>query len=292
MSIQKEPFEVVCPDGVPLRGVLLIPDSPKAVVQFNAGTAAKKEFYLPFLEYLVDDGFLCCLWDYRGNGDSAPPSLKGCDHEFLDYGLYDIPTVKSFLRKKFPGLPFLFIGHSAGGQMIGFTQDLFDVKGLIGLAVSTGYMRYMPLGYRMLSYFFFKMFSPVSNAVFGYVAAKRFGIMEDLPKNVVKQWHAWCRRPTYFFDKRFFGQSVPLGNFKKYQFPVQVYWANDDPISNKRSVPAYWNNVSSSEEIRLKKLTPRELGLGKIEHFGYFSRKLKENLWKEVRDTLNDFIVR
>ena len=49
----QEDFETISEDGITLKGILLIPDNPKAVIQFNCGTATKKEFYLSFLTYLA-----------------------------------------------------------------------------------------------------------------------------------------------------------------------------------------------------------------------------------------------
>jgi len=88
--------------GVVLQGLLLIPDHPKAVVQFNGGTATKKEFYLPFLKYLAAQGFICCLWDYRGSGESAPVTLKGCNYTYSDYGQKGYACYKKLFKKAVP----------------------------------------------------------------------------------------------------------------------------------------------------------------------------------------------
>lgn len=94
--MRKENFETVCEDGVKLKGTLLIPENPKAVVQFNCGTATKKEFYLSFLTYLAENGYLCCLWNYRGSekGDD----LKNSSYTFSDYGTKDMPAIKKYLK--------------------------------------------------------------------------------------------------------------------------------------------------------------------------------------------------
>jgi len=68
-KIATEKFHVKCTDGIILKGLLLLPENPKAVIQFNCGTATKKEFYLPFLEFLSQHNYICCLWDYRGSGE-------------------------------------------------------------------------------------------------------------------------------------------------------------------------------------------------------------------------------
>ncbi len=217
--IERQPFAVTCSDGVVLKGILLIPESPKAMVQFNGGTAAKKEFYLPFLEYLAEHNYLCCLWDYRGSGESAPASLKGCDYTFHDYGMQDMYAVKSYLLETYPQLPLFFFGHSAGGQQMGLMKDMEGIQGMVGYAVSTGYLPHMPIGYRILSAYFFLIFSPISILLTGFVNAKRFGIMEDLPKKVVQEWRAWCLRKHYLFDGKFYGNTIPKGHYQSLLFP-------------------------------------------------------------------------
>lgn len=77
--IIKESFFTTCDDGVIIKGTLFIPKNPKAVVQFNGGTAIKKEFYFPFITYLAENDYLVCSWEYRGSGESAPEDLSKCN---------------------------------------------------------------------------------------------------------------------------------------------------------------------------------------------------------------------
>ncbi len=289
--IHQEPITVKCSDGIALKGLLLLPAQPKAIIQFNGGTGAKKEFYLPFLMFLAEHGYASCLWDYRGSGESAPEVMKDCMYNFLDYGTKDMPAIKQYLQTRFPALPYLIVGHSVGGQQVGFMDDLSNIKGMLGFAVSTGYLRYMPLSYRLLSAYFFYLFSPVSVMLKGYVASKRFGIMEDLPKSVVAQWRTWCAKPDYFFNEQFYGKTVPAGKFKQYNFPVQIFWTTDDPISNKDSIPAYWNQIENQDITSIKKIEPADYGQKKIGHFGFFRKSLQDTLWQEALRELDLFLV-
>jgi predicted alpha/beta hydrolase len=268
-GVTKENIEVICDDGVLLKGMLLIPAEVKAVVQFNGGTALRKEFYLPFLQFLVGHGYLCCLWDY---------------------GVKDMPAVKSYLIDRFPNFPFFIVAHSAGGQQMGFMKDLTEVKGMVGFAISTGYFGYMPWRFRLLSAYFFYLFTPISVALTGYVAAKRFRYMEDLPKNVVLEWRSWCWKPDYFFNKKFYGKTVPSGTFGKYTFPIHVFWTSDDPISNKHSVPAYWRNIRSDKSITIQRVTPEEMKAKEIDHMGFFRKSFKKTIWREALEKLDSFL--
>lgn len=287
--IRTEEFETNCEDGVELKGILLIPDQPKALVQFNCGTATKRDFYLPFLTYLAENDYLCCLWNYRGSEKGF--RLKGCDFRFSDYGIKDMPAIKSYLENRFKDLPFLFVGHSAGGQQIGFIKNLNNVKGNINIAVSSGFYGNMPLAYRLKAYFFFYIFSPISAFLNDYVKAKPYGLMENLPKNVVFEWRDWLEKADYFFDKKFYGISVPKGNFNNFTFPIHVYYSTDDTISNVSNTKAFWRNVKSNKTITFRELSPEEFGLKKIDHFGYFKKSMKEKLWPDIVIQLDKFIL-
>lgn len=286
--MKQEQFETRCEDGIMLKGVLLIPDHPKAVVQFNCGTATRKEFYLPFLTYLAENGYLCCLWNYRGTDESD--DLKNSSIRFLDYGIKDMPAIKTYLKERYPNLPFFLVGHSAGGQQIGFIKNLDDVNGSINIAVSSGYYLNMPFVYRMKAYFFFYLFSPVSTLLNGFVKAKPFDFMENLPKGVVFEWRSWLEKEDYFFDNRFYGKTVPIGEFHNYRFPIHVYYATDDTISNRKNTKAYWRNVKTEKEITFFELRPADYGLKRIDHFGYFKRNMKDKLWPDILRRLDSLI--
>lgn len=286
-----ENFSTTCSDGVVLRGKLLIPDVPRAVVQFNTGTAALKEFYQPFLEFLTEHGYACCLWDYRGSGESAPERLKGCEYTFSDYGTKDMPAIRDFLKARFPNLPLLLVGHSAGGQQAGLLPNLEDYSGMLAIAVSCGYEPNMPLSYRLQSMFFFDIFCPLSTAIWGFVKAKPFGIMENLPKNVAGEWHQWCSSPDYLFDEKFLGKTLPKGSYDAMPFPIEVVWTPDDTISNEKNVKAFWRHVTSIKLINITELKASDIKEKEIGHFGFFKRRMKDKIWPVLLGKLDGFLV-
>lgn len=286
--MKQEDFETICQDGIKLKGILLIPGNPKAVVQFNCGTATKKEFYLPFLAYLADNGYLCCLWNYRGS--CKTDNLKNSTIRFADYGTIDMPAIKRYLNDRFPGLPFLFVGHSAGGQQIGFINNLENVMGNINIAVSSGYFPNMPFWFRVKSYFFFYVFSPISAWLNGFVNAKPYSFMENLPKGVVFEWRSWLEKEDYCFDKKFYGKTIPTGHFQNLKFPIHVYYATDDKISNEKNIKAFWRNVKSEKGITFSKLKPTDYNVERIDHFGYFKKNMMDTLWAEIVNRLDGLI--
>lgn len=284
-----EEFETFCLDGTKLKGTIITPNNPKAIIQFNCGTAVNEKFYLKFLNYLAENDYACCLWNYRGT--RKQDNIKNSDITYSDYGIKDMATIKKYLKNRFPNLPFLFVGHSTGGQQIGFIDDLDNVVGNINIAVSTGYYPNMPFRYRMRSYFFFYIFSPISNLFSGYVKAKPYGFMENLPKKVVFEWRDWLEKENYFFDKKFYGKTIPKGHYKDFKFPIHTYYSTDDSISNEKNTKAFWKNIKSECEISFTQLSPKEFGLNKIDHFGYFRKNMKDTLWADIVKKLNEMLV-
>lgn len=289
-SIQQIPFTTTCDDGVTLGGILLIPTDPKAVVQFNGGTGAKKEFYLAFVNYLAEHGYVVCLWDYRGIGQSAPSTLRGCTYQYRDYGLQDMPAIRRFLENRYPNLPLLLVGHSAGGQQIAFSEGVASYKGLVAIAVSTGYLKPMPWLFKLKYLYFFYCFTPLSHLIWQCVRAKRFGIMEDLPTPVVKEWRQWCSKLDYFFDPAFANKTVPVDRYESLPFPVHVFWTVDDDISNEANIQQFWSHIKSDRGISFRKIVPEEMGVRMINHFGFFKKHFRETLWKEALDQLDHYL--
>ena len=283
-------IKIICEDGVKLAALLLEPENPKAVVQINGGTAFKKEFYLSFAKFLAENGFVAIVYDYRGCCESAPPDLATCDYSFLDYGLKDMPAVLDFLDNKYPKLEKLIFGHSVGGQQIGFMRNHLKIKALVCFAVSVGYLPKLRKPYQYKAYFFFKIFTPLSIFFTGYVKAKPFGFMENLHARLVREWADWCNEPEHFFNEKYYGKSVPRGHFQDLTFPIHVYSASDDLLSNRETIPLLWKHIKSTQPIDFQELTPSDYGAKSIGHFSFFRKEFKETIWKMALEKLESFV--
>jgi predicted alpha/beta hydrolase len=222
--MRKTVLKVKCEDGVELAADLFLPATPKAAVMINGATATPKEFYFAFSEYLAENNYAVICCDYRGVCSSQPEGgLKGCEYEYLDWGMKDMPAVMNYLVKQFPNIPKFIVGHSVGGQKFGMMPNHTEVSGMVAFASSAGYWGYMPLAYRLQTRFFFDIFRPISNFLYGYTAAKKINLMEDLPKNVTNDWRKWCSVAEYFFDKKYYAATAAKGFYDKIGFPIQLY---------------------------------------------------------------------
>lgn len=277
-------------DGVPLTGQIIPAQQPKAVVLLNPGTATKTTFYIPFAQFLAEHGYTVMLWNYRGFCESRQGSLKGSDICFSDIGLKDIPAAIAKAKTLHPNLPLYCVGHSAGGQQMGFAHNCNELSGMVAIAVSTGYFSSMPKDYRFKAHLFFKVISPISSALFGYVKAEKLNLMEDLPPKLAKEWGRWCAHKDFFFDPKFAKEKPELKNYRTFNFPVQVFTADDDEISTAFNVKSLWKNIKSTQPIEFKLYQASAMPKKAVGHFGYF-RKANQSIWQDVLAKLNEFLV-
>lgn len=108
---------------------------PAGIVQLVHGMCEHKERYMPFMEYLASNGFASVIHDHRGHGES----VRSDDDlgYFYEGGaramVYDIKMVTDKVRKEFPGLPLVLLGHSMGSMAVRSFVKRFDtsVSGLV-----------------------------------------------------------------------------------------------------------------------------------------------------------------
>src|SRR3954451_1865178 len=86
--------------------------------------AVRARFYAPLAEYVASRGAVALTLDYRGIGGSRPKgTLRGFPGPFHHWGERDPGGGGGFLWVSFPALPLLWLGHSAGAQLMGLLPD-------------------------------------------------------------------------------------------------------------------------------------------------------------------------
>ena len=63
----------------------------------SSATGIKKEFYINFARFLVQNGYRVLLYDYRGIGESAPVNLKTSQSYMHEWGTLDMNAVLDFM---------------------------------------------------------------------------------------------------------------------------------------------------------------------------------------------------
>ena len=137
MQTVKTSFQIKSPcDGLTLDCVEYAPvQDAKAVLQMAHGMCEYKERYLPLMEYLASNGYICIMNDHRGHGKSVKS-----DHDlgfFYEPGgegvIRDMLALTDWIREKYPDLPLLMFGHSMGSFAVRtYIKEHDDaIKGLI-----------------------------------------------------------------------------------------------------------------------------------------------------------------
>ncbi len=108
--------------GGTVHAVMVAPQGEiKATVQFVHGMAEYIERYLPTMEALAAEGYLCCGHDHFGHGKSVEDE-KDLGHLNFKNGaahmIADVKTVADYLSETYPTLPHILFGHSMGSFVV------------------------------------------------------------------------------------------------------------------------------------------------------------------------------
>lgn len=116
--MQQEKFIIASKmDKTPLSVLIVTPDgAPKGLVQFSHGMAEHKERYLRVMCLLAAEGYASIIHDHRGHGESvrAQEDLGYFYPAGADGVTADLAQVNALLRRRFPGLKLVMVGHSMG----------------------------------------------------------------------------------------------------------------------------------------------------------------------------------
>ena len=97
---------------------LILPEGkPKCIVQLVHGMCEGGGMYLPFMRYLAKMGCAACAMDLPGHGSSVRDYSELGFFAENEGGLFLVRTLKRFndmMKKRFPDVPSVIIGHSMG----------------------------------------------------------------------------------------------------------------------------------------------------------------------------------
>jgi predicted alpha/beta hydrolase len=249
------------------------PGSDTAVL-VNAATGVPRQFYKYFATYLRDHGWTTITWDYRGIGESAPPSLRGFDARMRDWALIDMPSVIDWLSSEFGPRRLFSVGHSFGGQGIGLIETPQRITAMVGVSAQSGYWGVQGGAEKYRARFAVTFLIPVLTRLFGYFPWSTFAAGEDLPRGVALEWARWCRNRDYLLGD----ETLPLERYQAFDAPVLAFSIEDDDWGTPRAVD---DMMRAYANVARRHLVPADYGLDKLGHMGFF-RKGSEAIWDEV----------
>lgn len=280
MEVEKKEITFPAADGFSLAGTVYRPQPAgrSAVILMNAATAVPRRFYGRFAAFLAEEGYTVITYDYRGIGDSRPASLRDFDARARDWPEKDMAGVIDWSKEQFAPQSIFTIGHSMGGQVMGLVPNGRHIDAMVTMSAQSGYWRLQGGFQKAAVAFHVHVTFPLLAHLFGYMPWSWFGSAQDLPKGVALDWARWCRHSRYLLDDT----SLPLHRYADFTAPVLAYSFADDDWGTARSVNAM---MTAYPNLERRHVTPAEVGLPSIGHFGFF-RPAARGLWPAVVDWL------
>lgn len=272
---------VVAAGGTRLAARFFLPEDEKAEVKGSvllvAAMGVSQGYYEPFAGWLADQGYCVATFDYRGVGRSRTGSLRGYRADLFDWAA-DCGALVEALTNRAPGLPFYWIGHSLGGQILPFVANRDRIAKVVTIASGSGYwLENSPPTLRRAWWLWFFVV-PLALPLFGYFPGRKLRKVGDLPKGVMAQWRRWCLNREYAVGVE--GEGARQA-FAEVRTPiVALSFADDEMMSlrNTESLHGFYRNAPKT----MKRLAPQDIDEPRIGHFGFFRTRFRESLWRRV----------
>lgn len=248
------------------------------VVLINSAMGVKRGFYAKYAAFLAANGFHVLTYDYRGIGASRPAgSLRGFKAALWQWGAVDQAALIDWITARYPQHKLLVIGHSVGGQLVGFTPQNKHIHALLGVSAQSGYWRGWDGGRRLFMFVWWHGIIPLTTALFGYLPGRLFGSGEDVPAGVAREWAQAGRKPNYVRDLY---RATAYDHFESFTAPIRAYSFSDDSFATYKSVENLLALYPNAQHEHCH-VTPLEVQAQQIGHFGFFRKTFESTLWTQ-----------
>ena len=245
-----------------------------AVVVAGA-TGVKRSFYDAFARFLAGQGLDVVTLDYRGIGGSRPKAMRGFHATMRQWGELDLDAALRWTLRELEPDRLLVVGHSVGGQLLGHASAADEVAAAYLVGSQSGYWRHWPTSGRFGIFTLWHLLIPALSRPMGYFPSPWFGLGQDLPSGVARQWAHWGRHPDYLLRD---GDEVRR-RYGRIRAPVVATAIAGDRFAPEASVRALLEMYPNAQ---------RRLALeGDVGHFQWFKAR-NEALWRGASDWLAD----
>lgn len=245
----------------------------KSIVIASA-TGVLQKYYNKFAAHFTTLGFTVYTFDYCGIGASCSTKIKSNSCNLNDWAL-DQAEVLHFAKNENPSGKIILITHSIGGQLIGLNPKINLADAIIMVCSQSGYWKLFKGFNRFRMFMFWYVLIPLTTPLFGYFPAKKLGLFENIPKNVVYQWRSWGIKKNYmlsrFSAKHLFFKAVKVPVLS-FSFPRDIF----APIETVDWLASQFVNTT----VDRQHIIPEDLKIEDVKHFGFFRPNFKTSLWK------------
>jgi predicted alpha/beta hydrolase len=260
-------------DGVRLRGYVY---PPEGALRFTAlilpGIGVPQRVFRHFASFLAASGIRAVTIDYRGMGESlAAPTASAT---LSTWASRDAVGALRFVEAL--GAPVVLVGHSFGGQVLGFSDEFRRLSAAVLVCSQFGQARHWDGLARLKVATYWRAILPVSALIFDSVPGWT-GLGEALPRGVAREWARWGRTHDWLLSH----VDGARERYRTFDRPLRVYATMDDPIAPPRAVTDLLDQFRTARTERVD-LAPADLGLKKLGHLGLFRPGPSERIWREL----------
>lgn len=286
-GVVPRPFEIVCADGVMLRGDAWRPVVGPALgtVIVNPATGAPASYYHRYAAFLARHGFDVVTWDYRGIGRSAPASLRGCRHRWRDWGEKDFDAVLRHVSRRRGGGPILVVGHSYGGVLPGFSEHAGLIDRMLTVGAQFGHWPDYAWRQRPALFLKWHVAMPLVARICGYFPGKALGWCEDLPAGVALDWAFSRGRLELGHPRR--ERDDLLRRLSAFRGTILAVTVTDDPLAPPGAVRRALSWCAGATRLEAL-LSPGDLYQTCVGHFGLFHSRQASDFWLDTLTFLRD----
>lgn len=254
--------------------------SARGVAVLAPGVAVPARVVHALGDALAAEGWRVVSFDFPGVGASTlhPREVPG---GMAKWGTRDLDAVLRRAAEEArvtDGGKLVLVGHSAGAWLIGLTPMAREVDAVLAIASMSGYWRNLKSSSypQMLPAFFGSI--PLVSRALGYIPGW-MGLGEDAPGEVLREWAAWCRRPSFLFDR----PDLPT-YLHELAAPTRVLLPTDDEWATEAAVRGMWDRAGT--DVELVTVDPADHG-GRIGHIGLLRDRFADTVWADNIAWLN-----
>jgi predicted alpha/beta hydrolase len=166
------------------------------------------------------------------------------------------------------------VAHSFSLMLFGMAPNRNLVKRLISVGSGSPHYAFQPFPRNLLYLFLWGIVVPRSARVHGYFPGKRLGLVGDMPEAVAREVAAACRRRGAF-----------RAELQDWEGDLWAIGISDDEISPPAAVDEMHAGIARAR-MRHSQLSPVELGLKEIGHYGVFL-PTSSAVWGQMASWLN-----
>lgn len=282
LASEPDAHALIADDGRHLAATWTEPaTAARAVAVIHAATGVPRGYYRAFASWLAEQGYAVLTYDYRGIAGSRRGDVRDERANMRDWAVLDMSAAiaAAEARRAAQGLPLLMVGHSFGGNSLAFARGVERADALLLVASQIPVVRLFPGIHKVAAAVFFNAWIPLVARAFGHVPAWANGGGEPLPKQVGLQWCDWGTREAWAFSDPTMQPHRSVGAIVA---PVHLWNVSDDltyaPPGAVDALAAQFRNAA----VQRHSVTPAELGLRRLGHFGAFRRDPGAKLWRRL----------